>query len=214
MADKERITPKSVGPGSVEQQDIQPDPILQGATEFEWVEILNPMSVDFIGQYGVTRPVNAPVKVIQSEGMSTVTKNEGDVARNYGVDLRNPDHPGKADAIVPVEIKSGKTKKMRANDAIPILKQLVDQVMQSEDATAKLADPVSRNKVEKRIVIGRGSMNDLMGEVPTVEQQFTKALEEKNDEPFGEENPSETPVASEPGRRGPGRPPKAQPAAA
>ena len=59
-----------IGPGA--QQDIPTDvkPLLEGASEYEYVTILNPLSVDFAVRVAQDVPVNAPVE-IRNETMLT-----------------------------------------------------------------------------------------------------------------------------------------------
>lgn len=169
------------GPGAIVQSDIAPDPLLQGASEYEYVTLLNPMSVDFYGVVGVTRPVDVPFQVRKDSYTSTVTDNETDVRRNYGLNLKNKDHVGKANITNTIMIPSGKTVNLLGNEAQVICRQLVNEIMQREGNRLMLADAYQRSLVEARVVISRRSINEMLGRGPmSVQEQLQTAVNDLN----------------------------------
>lgn len=200
---------QAVGPGAITEEQVDIQPTLQGATDYEYVEILNPLSVPFKGVYAVERPVNVPFKIQQDPLGRAVSKTSEDVSRNYGLgDLKNPDHQAKARIQNDVVIKSGQTIRLGGGAAQVIVKQLVDAIIALEDNKIKLADPGTRQRVEQRIILRRGSMSEFMEAPQSIPQQLDSALKEATSEEFPGLN--ESPNAPEqPERRKPGRPAKA-----
>lgn len=205
----------SVGPGAFEDKGISPRPQLEGASADEYVEIFNPLSVTFIGKVGITRPVNAPMTVIQTPGISTMTRNESEVRTNYGLDLKNPNHQGKTNIVQQVTLESGKITRLSGNVASVIVGQLITEMMGREGKKLLLADLHARSEYEKRVIRGRGFLSELLGRQPlTVEQQLTEALKEDIKEASSGEFPEldQTPATDrdvvESERRSPGRPKK------
>lgn len=181
-------TNKPAGPGAVEPQGIQPDSLLTGASEYEYVTVLNPLSVDFYGKVGVSRPVNVPFQVHKDQYSQTVTSNESDVIRNYGLSLKNKDHPAQVNITNRILIPAGKTINLLGNEAQVVVKQLVDEIMQREKNSLLLADMFHRREVEERVVIARRSVNDFLGTgVKTVESQLREAVNELNKEEVKED---------------------------
>lgn len=171
----------AVGPGSILDQGIAPKPLLEGASEYEYVEILNPLPVDFVGLFAVTRPVRAPVRVSQHPSLPSSTKNADDVTRNYGLDLNNQDHPGKANIQSRITIPAGQTMRILGNEAQVIIRQLVNEIMQREGKSLMLADPYQRSLVEAQVVRNRQSVSDLLGTSPvTVHEQIQTAIDKSN----------------------------------
>lgn len=174
---------KPAGPGSQEATGDAPEPLLQGASEYEYVEILNPLSVIFIGQFGVTKPANSPARIGVSQEAPGVSRTEEDVRRNYGLDLRNPDHRGSVNIVNKVEIPSGKTIRLLGNEAQVIVRQLVTEIMQRRGQRLLLSDPFARNKIEKDVIIARGNLKDVLGTQPiSVQEQLQEAVKSIGDD--------------------------------
>lgn len=171
------------GPGAQEDVQIAPKPLLEGASEYEYVTILNPLSVDFYGKVAITRPANVPFEVGKDASGGQVTLNESDVLRNYGLNLKNKDHMARINVINRVHIPAGKTLNLLGNEAQVVCRQLVNEIMQREGKRLMLADPHQRSLVEQRIVLSRRSVNDILGEGPmAVQEQLSGAVDKLNTE--------------------------------
>lgn len=172
---------QAAGPGAIADQGVSPKPQLDGATEYEYVTILNPLSVDFVGLVGVSRPVNMPFQVRTDGTTSPLTTNESDVSRNYGLSLKNKDHPSHISIVNRVSIPSGKTINLLGSEAQVICRQLVNEIMQLEGRSLMLADAFARSEIEKRIIISRRSVNDILGQGPvTISDQVRNAVDNTN----------------------------------
>lgn len=173
---------KAVGPGAIQEQGVAPDPLLQGATEFEVVGIFNPLPEDFIGQVGQTKPVNTPFEIRKDGMTSTITNSENDVRTNYGLNLKNPDHQGRMPIVNYVRIPSGKTLAILGNEAQVIVRQLVNEIMQREKRSLMLADPTARHEVEQRIVRYRRPIGEVLDGVQSVGSQIREGVGRINDQ--------------------------------
>lgn len=171
-----------VGPGAIVDKGEAPLPLLYGASQYEWVEILNPLSRPFGGTFGMTRPINAPVNITHVNGQG-VTRTEDDVRRNYGLDLRNPDHQARTDIVNRVTIPSGKTVILLGNEAQVIIRQLVNTIMQLEGHSLLMADPHARREVEERVIIARGNAAERLGQAPMSVNEQLQAVKEETREP-------------------------------
>lgn len=211
----------AAGPGAVDETQINPGALLDGASDYEFVEVLNPLSVDFIGKFGVEKPVNVPIKFQAAQGTSALTVDEAGLATNYGLGgFKNPDHNSLAKITNTVRIKAGQTLRMRGGEAQVVVRQLVNEIIQREGNKLFIADPTTRNAIEKRIIMKRGSINELMGSAPvSVQDQVNTAIKDSNEEEFPDatvERPSPASAGggaevNTPERRAPGRPKKAEP---
>jgi len=172
-----------VGPGAVREQPKIAASSLDGATGQEYVTILNPLSDDFAVMVGQSRPVNLPFQ-IRKDGNTDVTSNtEQDVQRAYGITLKNRDHTGVTHITNTTIILSGQTKNFLGNEAQVAVRQLVNEIMQREGNQKLLSDPYLRKEVEDRIIIKRGTVNELMlGDNPiSQQQQVIDALNRSNE---------------------------------
>lgn len=169
------------GPGADIDAGVAPLPLLQGSSEYEYVELLNPLSVEFIGMFGVSRPVQAPVNISAVQGRG-VTQNESDLRTGYGLDLRNPDHAGRANIVNRVSIKSGATVRLLGNEAQVVIRQLVNEIMAREGNQALIADGYARRQVEERIIISRGNVADVLGRSPVSISEQLQAVKDEPDE--------------------------------
>lgn len=216
-----------VGPGA--QQDIPTDikPVLEGASEFEFVTILNPLTDDFAVRVAQDVPVNMPFNIGRdgTGKTSQTTLSERDAAQTYGLALKNPDFQGRKHITNDTIIKSGETINLKGNEAQVAVRQLVNEIMQREGNKRLLADPTLRAQVEERIIIARGSIQDLMdGRLTTPRNQADEAIkrsnEVKNEQPTPRIDRDTSTEVADPStdggtdivqqeRRGPGRPKKA-----
>lgn len=187
------ISSTAVGPGSIDDQGIQPDALLFGASEHEYVTIRNILPVDFIGQVAQERPVNVPFEV-RKDGVTTVnTQNENDVSRNYGLNLKNQDHVAKGRIANKVVIPSGKTINLLGNEAQVVVRQMVTEILQRQGKKLMLADAYQRRQIEEQIVENRRPVTDILGNSPqSVVQQNRAAVESLNKEQDEQQFPSVT----------------------
>jgi len=170
-----------VGPGAIVEQEIAPAATLEGASEYEYVTILNPLTDDFAIQVAQSRPVDLPITITNRDG--GVTRSERDVTQVYGIGLKNPDFQGRRHLLNQTIIKSGKTINLRGDDAQVAVRQLVNEIIQREGNTLHQADPNVRKEVESRIIIARGSVEDLMdNRLQSTQTVINKAINKSNEE--------------------------------
>ncbi len=175
------ISPTAVGPGAITDQGIAPDPLLQGATDYEYVTLYNPLETQFVGVFGTSRPVNIPFQIRGDSMGQTVTKTEQDVARNYGLPLKNKDHQAEGHFQQQVQIPAKGTTVLLGSEAQVICRQLVNEIMQQRGQKLLLADAHARNAVELEVVKSRGSVNDRLGRGPmSVRDQLQDAVDDMN----------------------------------
>lgn len=168
-----------VGPGAQREHTENPQPALAGASEFEWVEILNPLTDDFVVRVAQEVPVNLPLQI---RAATAGVQSEGDVLRNYGLNLKNPDHKGKKYIHNDTVIPAGQSRRFKGSDAQVAVDQLIKEILQREGKTRLMADPVLRRSVEDTVIMGRGSINDLMqDQMQTPRQQADAAIKQANE---------------------------------
>lgn len=172
------------GPGAAIQNDVSPEPTLQGADQFEYVTILNPLTDDFYVMVAQDVPVNVPFEIHKDNTgrTSTVTNTEQDARQVYGLSLKNPDHAARKRIYNTAVIPSGRTMNFRGDDAQVVVRQLVNEIMQREDNKRFLADPVKRKEVEDRIIKSRSTIdfNSLRGMRDQVNDVIQNANEVNN----------------------------------
>lgn len=179
----------AAGPGASPDIGIAPLPLLEGATDYEFVELHNPLQVPFTGIVGITRPVNVPFE-IRTDGMTTASsRTEQDVMRTYGTgSLKNPEYPAKGHIQQRVTIPSGKTIRLPGSQAQVIVRQLVNEIMSRNGDKLLMADAFARSQVEAQVVLRRSSMQEIMDAPVDVQTQMHNALdkvnEAQNEEPF------------------------------
>lgn len=215
-----------VGPGAQPQKVDDPLPLLDRASEMEYVILLNPLSDDFAVRVAQDLPVNMPFNIGKdtSGKVSQLTHTEQDARQVYGLDLKNPDFKGRRHIQMDTVIKSGQTKVFKGNEAQTVIRQLTNEILQREGNKRLMADPNLRNEVEARIIQGRGPIQDLMdGTILTPRNQMDEAIrkqnEAQNEQPRLNEPVSQPSEGSQAGgandptpeRRAPGRPRKDQP---
>lgn len=211
-----------IGPGSVVENEIQPDPKLQDATQFDVIKLHNPLSDDFAVQVAQSIPVSLQYTARNTQGKDNL--NEGQLKNTYGVDLRGPDQDkvSKKHVLNKTIIKAGQSLNFRGDVAKVAVRQLVNEIMQQRKMTQFLSDPIQRELIEEEIIIAQGSMEDLMNNnLRSVSEQINTAIEDSNEaeESFpglessaGGTTPAQTvgqgnPTADE-DRKRPGRPRK------
>lgn len=173
-----------VGPGSVPQAQTDVRPLLDGASEYEYIDVHNPLTDDFAVQVAQDIPVNAPLTINKdaSGRISQITNTEQDVRQVYGLNLKNPDFQSKNHISNTVIIKSGQTLKLKGNEAQVAVRQIVNELMQREGNARLLSDPSLRRIAEERVVMGRGSIQELMERsFETPRQQATEAINQSNE---------------------------------
>lgn len=167
------------GPGAIDQGGIAPDPLLMGATELEAVTILNPLTVDFIGLVGQSKPIDRPFELRAGTG---VTRDDRDLRMNYGLNLKNPDHTARMAITNKVTIRAGQTLTMLGNEAQVIVHQLVNEIMQREGRSLMLADPFQRRQVEETIVRARRSVEEVISRpLQSVQSQIQDGMSKINE---------------------------------
>lgn len=167
-----------VGPGAHKQQETSPEPLLSKASEFEYVTILNPLTDDFQVRVAQDVPVNMPFEVRDKTAM---VQSERDITAQYGLGLKNPDHQAKKYIYNEAIIPAGRTMNFKGNEAQVVVTQLVNEILQREGRKRFLADPNVRLEVENRIVIARGSVQDILDRtLQTPSQQIATAIDNSN----------------------------------
>lgn len=178
----EDLPEQEIGPGSVAEAAVDVKPMLEGASDLEYVELLNPLSGTFVARVGVTKPTHATTTI--SRDINGRQLSEQDVANTYGITLTNKDVVGRMHIENQVRIGSGKTVRLMGDQAQVVIRQLTNEIMQRESKSLMMADPTARNVVEQRIIIRRGNVaQDLLGQQPvSVRDQLKQAVEESNEE--------------------------------
>lgn len=180
-AQSPRPLPTTIGPGSAPPAQAEYIAALEGATQDEVVEILNPMTVDFVGQVGITKTAMMPVRI--NNPNNTSIKTESDLAAKGIPGFRNPDKGGGIIHVTqPVPIPAGTTIKQPGNVAQVIAKQLITAIIGVRGDKLRIADPETRRNVEKEIILSRRPMAELfgVGGPITVEEQMSAAIEKAN----------------------------------
>jgi len=168
-----------VGPGATQQITEAPAPTLEGASEYEFVTILNPLPDDFSVLVAQDVPVNVPYLTKDQDGN---TLNEAEVNRTYGVSLRNKDFKGRKHISNATTIKAGQTINLKGNEAQVAVRQLVNEILQREGKRRLMADPHLRQEVEARIIKNRGSVQELMDRnLQPMRNQLDEAIKQSNE---------------------------------
>lgn len=178
--------PKVVGPGAQVVQDIAPDPLLQGASELEYVTVHNPLTDDFQVRVAQSVPVNIPLQI---HNKTQMVQSERDITQLYGLGLKNPDHQAQKYIYNDTIIPAGETKRFRGDMAQVAVRQLVNEIMQREGKKRFLADPTARNEVEQRVIKDRGSVADIMegglkSHTEIINETIDKSNEVNNEQAF------------------------------
>lgn len=176
----------AVGPGASPERAEEPKSVLEGISDYNFVEIQNPLTVRFVGQAALTTNINAPMPISANhENAPGLTKNESDIRQIYGFDLRaQAQQSGKTHIINRIPIESGQTIKLLGGEAKVILGQLTSIVMQREGKESLLANMHERRAVEERIVRRIGSLQEELGRAPlSVREQLQTTLNSLNEQP-------------------------------
>jgi len=180
-----------VGPGAVEEDVVAVGARLDGASEYEYVTIHNPLSDDFAIKVAQDIPVNMPFNIGKDVSGKTAqtTLSERDAAQTYGLSLKNPDFQGRKHISNNTVIKAGATINLKGNEAQVAVKQLVDAILQREGKSRLIADPKLRREIEDTIIVRRGSIQELMdGGLRSQRAQIDEALLRSNEQQNGEES--------------------------
>lgn len=189
-----------VGPGAIQQNEIAPSPTLEGASEYEFVTILNPLSDDFAVRVAQDIPVNMPVEIRAKTGM---IQGSNDVIRSYGLDLKNPEFQSRKHIINDTIIKAGQTINLKGSEAQVAVRQLVNEMLQRQGNSRLMVDPNLRKEAEDKIILRRGSIQELMDQGiqstrSQIDAAITQSNEVKDEQPFaGFSQPSEIGRGSE-----------------
>ncbi len=181
-----------VGPGSVQDSQIEVRPSLEGASEYEFVTILNPLSDDFAIRVAQDLPVNMPFEIRKDMSGKTrpITNNEQDARQIYGLDLKNPDFTARKHITNDMIIQAGQTINLKGDQAQVAVRQLVNEIAQREGKQRLLADPTVRKEIEDRIIKARGSIQDLMeNRLQSPRTQINEAIRQSNEVPDEEAFP-------------------------
>jgi hypothetical protein len=186
---KLNLAETAIGPGALEEAQVDPPSKLEGIGDYNFVEITNPLSVQFIGQAALTTNITTNMPVAQNHADAPgLTKNEQDIRQIYGFDLRaQAQQSGKTHIINRIPINPGQTVRLLGGEARTVLNQLVTAVMQREGKTKLLANKFERRQVEDRLVRRIGNMQDVLGRAPiSVQEQLKSALESMDDAPLAQ----------------------------
>lgn len=166
-----------VGVGAIEQEQTNPTPSLEGASEYEYITLTNPLPFTFKGKVAQSRPVKAPVRIVGGRERGV----DENTLKAAGLDLRNPDHPSNSHVTNTIEIKSGASINLRGDEAQVIIRQLVSEVLAYRNQVLKIGSPTYRKAVEDEVIVGRKSIDDLLDRT-SEREQIDKAIAKKNEE--------------------------------
>lgn len=193
----------TIGPGTIEQTTHE-KPTLEGYDENYYAEILNPLSQTFVGRVASSRPSSSPFEVRVSSATPTITRNEDDVRRNYGLDLKNADHTAQKHYSQTISIPAGGTVRLPGNEAQVIIRQLVNVIMDKRDQHILKGDSWARKQVEDEIVLKIGTMDEFF----TTQRLNVKEVLNRDLNNEAEEQPFPGAVNDPGNHRKPGRPRK------
>lgn len=176
-----------IGPGAEVEQATGIEPLLNGITDFEYVTVLNPMTDDFAVKVAMDVPVSMPYTARTQDG---VTINENQISQTYGVGMRGPDFKGKQHLSTSMVIRAGETYNFKGPEALVAVRQLVNEIMQRDGNQRLQSDPQLRNQVEQKIIISRGSVQDIMDRnLQSPLSQISDAITKSNEVSHGNEQP-------------------------
>lgn len=174
-----------VGPGALIDDSIAPKPMLDDASDFEYVTILNPLPDDFYVQVAQDVPVNVPMTL---RAPTAMTQTARDVAQQYGLgNLVGPDHKARKPIFNRAMIPAGQTMNFKGNEAQVVVKQVVNELLQREGKKRMMYDPTVRHEAEERVIVRRGTMQEIMDkQLITPQQQMNDAITKSNEAPHEE----------------------------
>lgn len=168
-----------VGPGALQELATDVKSLLDGANEYEYVTILNPLTDDFAVRVAQDVPINMPMQI---RSVTASVQSESDLLRTYGDNFKNPEFKGRKHVSIDTIIPAGQTRNFRGNEAQVALRQLTNELMQREGNTKLLSDPNLRADAEARIVIARNNVQDIMdGNMQTPRSQIDAAIAKSNE---------------------------------
>ena len=106
--------------------------LVSGLTEYDIVEVFNPLRDDFTATVARSYAHNAPDPTYQH------------ARSQYNVELKNNAHSGKKHVKQTITLPSGKSLKMPGDVARVVVTQLVKEIMQREGFKRQMADPEKR----------------------------------------------------------------------
>lgn len=169
-----------VGPGALADEGIAPEPLLNNASDFEYITILNPLPDEFYVQVAQDVPINVPMTL---RAPTAMTQTERDVAQQYGLgSLKGPDHLARKPIFNRAMIPPGQSMNFKGGDAQVVVRQLVNELLQREGKKRMMYDPYVRREAEQRVVIRRGTMQEIMDkQLITPQQQMNEAITKSNE---------------------------------
>lgn len=178
----------ATGPGSLAQTSSNPLPLLWDAGDADIIQIFNPLTEDFIGLIGQSKPTNQPFNVSKTIGAEAATKDEDSVQRTYGFSLKNPDHFSPAQITTQVKLPAGAVTSLQGGAAKVVIGQLVNEIMSRSKQQRQMADPTARNEIERDIIKGHKTVADLMpGTYQTQQEVISGVLTDLNEGATGEQ---------------------------
>lgn len=188
MENNAELPLNAVGPGLEADKLPEGKSRIQGFDDTQFVELFNPMSVDFVGQVGRTVPfrVAAPPNIGGARDLDQWTNvtNEAEMRRTYGFDLRsNTQSRGVMHEKERHVLRAGESHTYLGAEAQVLAMQLVTAILQQE-GHSNIGDPALREAAEARVVRATGSIRQQMDAMPQSERdQLKKAIAEMNDAP-------------------------------
>jgi len=137
--------------------------------------------------FPVTIRTNIPFNISTDPRTAATSKTEADVRNTYGLALKNPDYTSKKHILNQTVIRAGETVNLRGDDAQVAVRQLVNEIMQQRGLKTFLSDPTRRKQIEDEVIVGRGSIEDLMdnrlqNQQTVINEAINKSNEVKNEE--------------------------------
>lgn len=178
-----------VGVGTQAEHQAKPQPLLDRASELEYVTLFNPLPFTFKGKIGQSRPVNAPIRIVNNKESNGGVEATEEMLNQAGLPLRNSDHIGQAQVTIPIIIEAGKTLNLRGDQAQVIVRQLTNEIMHYRGQSLFLGAPAYRLEVEREIVKGRHTIETLLNDYTPLDDRINQALAAKNEadeKPFPE----------------------------
>jgi len=132
-------------------------------TEYDIVEVFNPLSTDFEAKVAT----------------SVVNPNAGVDKTIERLGIRNNSHPGQSHVVNTVIIPTGQSKKMPGHVARVVVTQLVNEIMQQQNAIKQMGDKALRLPFEEMVVLDSAKFQQ-SEDIITAEERFQRQLDELN----------------------------------
>lgn len=163
----------AVGPGARAQQGPDVPSMLDNVTDYDFVEVFNPLSVTFIAQVASTIPKPAKARIVNTSGNPDF--DERDLSRAGLGNMRTQSPTGSV-VHVPhqVPLPAGSTTPLRGSEAKVVVRQLVTEILGREGKTNLLANSFQRSIAEKKVVrrIGQIDLSQIMGVDDQIKRQM------------------------------------------